>query len=40
MSQNRDLQDQAGVVEGLRKRANDDDLEIAKIVSRQLKPTG
>lgn len=40
MSQNRDMQDQAGVVEGLGKRANGDDLEIAKIVSRQLKPTG
>ena len=40
MSQNRDMQDQAGVVEGLGKRANGDDLEIAKIVSRQIKPTG
>jgi len=36
MSQNRDVQDQAGVVEGLGKRANGDDLEIAKIVSRQI----
>jgi predicted FMN-binding regulatory protein PaiB len=40
MSQNREIQDQIGVVEGLSKRANDDDLEIAKIVSRQTKPTG
>ena len=40
MSQNRDMQDQAGVVEGLGKRASGDDLEIAKIVSRQIKPTG
>lgn len=40
MSQNRDMQDQAGVVGGLGKRANGDDLEIAKIVSRRIKPTG
>ena len=40
MSQNRDVQDQASVVEGLGNRANGDDLEIAKIVSRQIKPTG
>lgn len=40
MSQNRDIQDQAGVVEGLCKRANGDDLEIAEIVSRQIKPIG
>ena len=40
MSQNRDIQDQAGVAEGLGKRANGDDLEIAEIVSRQLKPSG
>ena len=39
MSQNREMQDQAGVVEGLSKRDNGDDLEIAKIVSRQVKPT-
>jgi transcriptional regulator len=40
MNQNRDIQDQAGVVEGLSKRANGDDLEIAEIVSRQIKPIG
>jgi len=40
MSQNREMQDRAGVVEGLGKRANGDDIEIAKIVSRQIKPTG
>ena len=39
MSQNREMQDQAGVVEGLSKRDDGDDLEIAKIVSRQVKPT-
>lgn len=40
MSQNREVQDQAGVAEGLSKRGGGDDLEIAKIVSRQIKPTG
>ncbi len=39
MSQNRDIQDQAGVVEGLGKRANGDDLETAEIILRQIKPT-
>jgi transcriptional regulator len=38
MSQNRESQDQAGVVKGLSKRANGDDLSIAKIVSRQIMP--
>jgi len=35
MSQNRDIQDQVGVVKGLRNRGDGDDLEIAKIISRQ-----
>jgi transcriptional regulator len=39
MSQNREIQDQMGVVEGLGQRADHDDLELAKIVSRQIKPT-
>jgi predicted FMN-binding regulatory protein PaiB len=39
MSQNREMQDQAGVVKGLNKRGADDDLAIAKVVSRQIKPT-
>lgn len=38
MSQNREMKDQAGIVEGLIKRVNGDDLEIAKIVSGQIKP--
>jgi transcriptional regulator len=40
MSQNRGMQDRAGVVQGLRRRAAGDDLEVAEIVSRQLKPEG
>jgi transcriptional regulator len=38
MSQNREMPDRAGVVKGLGLRANGDDLEIAGIVARQLKP--
>jgi transcriptional regulator len=38
MSQNRDIQDRAGVVKGLGLRAEGDDLEIAEFVSRQLAP--
>ncbi len=40
MSQNREMQDRAGVVEGLAKRAQGDDPEIAKIVQRQVEPRG
>jgi transcriptional regulator len=36
MSQNRETPDQAGVVAGLRERAEGDDLEIAGIISRRL----
>jgi len=39
MSQNRELQDQVGVVEGLTKRDDGDNPEIAKVISRQIKPT-
>jgi transcriptional regulator len=39
MSQNRELQDQVGAVKGLTKRGAGDDLEIAKVISRQIKPT-
>jgi transcriptional regulator len=38
MSQNREMQDQVGVVDGLKKRGAGDDLEIAKVILRQLKP--
>jgi transcriptional regulator len=38
MSQNRETQDQVGVVNGLKKRCDGDDLEIAKVIVRQLKP--
>jgi transcriptional regulator len=38
MSQNRAMKDREGVVAGLRKRETGDDLEIARIVSRQFKP--
>jgi transcriptional regulator len=38
MSQNREPQDRAGVVEGLRARAGRDDLEIAGIVCEKTKP--
>jgi transcriptional regulator len=40
MSQNRETRDQVGLVEGLSKRDNGDDLEIVKIISRQIKPAG
>jgi transcriptional regulator len=39
MSQNREAQDRAGVVRGLSKRADGDDLAIAKIISDQIKPS-
>ena len=38
MSQNREMQDRAGVVKGLGVRSSGDDLEIAEIVARQLAP--
>ena len=38
MSQNREPQDRAGVVEGLKARAGRDDLEIAEIVCEKMKP--
>ncbi len=38
MSQNRDMKDREGVVQGLRSRGIGDDLETAQIVSHQLKP--
>lgn len=38
MSQNREMPDRAGVVEGLRRRNAGDDAEIAAYVTRQLKP--
>jgi predicted FMN-binding regulatory protein PaiB len=36
MSQNRDMKDRDGVVQGLGKRRRSDDLEIAEIVSGQV----
>jgi transcriptional regulator len=39
MSQNREPRDQAGVVQGLRRRGGRDDLEIAEIISRRLVPS-
>jgi len=36
MSQNREVQDRAGVVKGLSARATGDDLEMAEIVSRRI----
>jgi len=36
MSQNREVQDRAGVVKGLSARAAGDDLEMAEIVSRRI----
>ena len=38
MSQNREIRDRDGVVSGLRKRGTGDDLEMAEIVSRYIKP--
>jgi transcriptional regulator len=38
MSQNRDMKDRDGVVRGLRKRGAGDDLEMAEIVLRDVKP--
>ena len=38
MSQNREMKDRDGVVRGLGKRGMGDDLEMAEIVLRQLKP--
>jgi transcriptional regulator len=37
MSQNRELNDQLGVMEGLGQRAEGDDLEIAELIQRNLK---
>jgi transcriptional regulator len=39
MSQNREVQDQVGVVKGLSARAAGDDLEIAEVVSRRITPS-
>src|SRR5271169_5121394 len=39
MSQNRDMQDQVGVVDGLPNRGKGDDIETAEIISRQIKST-
>ncbi len=38
MSQNRELPDRAGVVQGLRRRGEGEDAEVAKLVSRHLVP--
>ena len=38
MSQNRETQDQVGVVSGLKRRGDGDDLDIADVISRQIKP--
>jgi transcriptional regulator len=38
MSQNREMQDREGVVKGLRRRSQGDDLEIADYVAGQIKP--
>ncbi len=38
MSQNREMQDQVGVVKGLIGRGDGDDIEIARVISRQIKP--
>jgi transcriptional regulator len=40
MSQNRELKDREGVVEGLGKRGKRDDREVADIVLRNLPPSG
>jgi transcriptional regulator len=40
MSQNREMQDRAGVVKGLGQRCGVDDLEMAELVSRHVKPGG
>jgi transcriptional regulator len=39
MSQNRETQDQVGVVNGLSARATGDDLEVAEVVSRRITPS-
>jgi transcriptional regulator len=39
MSQNREIQDRVGVVQGLRARAAGDDLETAEVVSRRITPS-
>jgi transcriptional regulator len=39
MSQNREMQDRAGVVQGLGNRRDGDDLAIAELVARQITPT-
>jgi transcriptional regulator len=38
MSQNRDMQDRVGVIDGLKARASGDDLEIAEAVARNMTP--
>ena len=38
MSQNREAQDRAGVVSGLRARRHGDDLDVADYVANQIKP--
>jgi transcriptional regulator len=40
MSQNREVQDRAGVVKGLNTRCAGDDLEMAQFISRQITPSG
>jgi transcriptional regulator len=40
MSQNREMQDRAGVVRGLGQRGGVDDLEMAELVARHVKPGG
>jgi transcriptional regulator len=40
MSQNREMQDRAGVVTGLRERGEGDDLTVAALVARGVDPTG
>ena len=40
MSQNREMQDRAGVVQGLKARGAPDDLESAGIIAQQIKPGG
>jgi transcriptional regulator len=39
MSQNREMQDRIGVIEGLKARASGDDLEIAEAVTRKMAPS-
>jgi len=39
MSQNREMQDRSGVIDGLKARASGDDLEIAEAVTRKMAPS-